>query len=116
MLVMHGCAAGRDPMCARIPASQRANRYRRKGRAEGGDACISNGLLQRISHCRNPQHIAHPALICRHAKRGVALHMFNRCKSFQTRLPDIRCGHIMLGIDKGFQLACGANFINRPDG
>ena len=73
--------------------------------AEGGETHRRDRLAQRLGGNRQRIHIRQFALIGRHARGGVALHMFDRAHAFAGCELDVLGCDVVLEIDKGFDAA-----------
>ena len=99
----------RQPCRAKVAADRTASKGGDGGRGVGwaidGGACLGNRLAGQFGHDRQSQHIRRAALVSGHAKRGIALEMFNGAEILLMRQLHILDGHIVLLVEPGAFLA-----------
>ena len=71
------------------------------GRAVDGGAGLGDGLSRQFGHHREAEDIRGASLVTGHAKRGVALQMFDRAEIFLMRQPDILHRDVVLLVEPG---------------
>lgn len=93
----------------------RAHPRGRIGRAEGGRADLGDLASRGSGHDRQTVDVRGAALIRPHAKRGIALEMFDRDIVFPRRKLHVRGFHIVLQIDEHLLGAARRGLPHRHD-
>src|SRR5690242_21903452 len=95
---------GRQPRGAEILAAvvsgESPERDGRVRRAISGGADLRDRPVHKLGEDRETGHAADPALIGRHAERGVALEMLDRAEAFPLRKRDVAGRNVVLEIDE----------------
>ena len=90
--------AGRPKVLAPGPPGEGGDRHRRVGGPERGCAGLLDGAAGQSGHDGERQDVRRPALVGRHAERGVALQQFNRPEALTVRQLHVFHGHVVLQI------------------
>ena len=73
----------------------------RIGRPERRRADLRHGLVERFGDDAQGVHVRRLALVRRHARGGVALHVLDRFEAFAHGEPDVLRRHVVLEVDEG---------------
>ena len=100
VLIIERRAAKRRDVEARIFPHPEAERRRREGRAEGGQAHVRRRTALVEGEAREAHQVRGLALIRGHAERRIALHVLDRAVALPPGEVEVGQGHVVLRIDE----------------